>query len=78
MRWPWSAKPERRESQPFTDAITSAIYAQAAGTTTGDPGALAALEAATGLYASAFASATVTPVGARAALTPATMATCTS
>ncbi|MCY4454596.1 MAG: hypothetical protein OXC01_21915 [Immundisolibacterales bacterium] len=75
MRWPWSkreAAPERREAVPFTDAVVAALGAQAAGTATGDPSAIAALEAAAGLYATAFASATVTPSNPMtAALTPA-------
>ena len=74
MRWPWAPrKPERRD-QPFTDAITSALFTQATGTTAGDPGAIAALEAAAGLYAHAFAGAIVTPAEARAVLTPAVLA----
>ena len=71
MRWPWH-KRERRESQPFTDAITDAIVAQAAGTTAGDPSAIAALETAAGLWARAFAAATVEP--AHPAVTPSVLA----
>ena len=71
MRWPWQRR-ERRESQPFTDAITDAIVAQAAGTTAGDPSAIAALETAAGLWARAFAAATVEP--AVPAVTPAALA----
>ena len=78
MRWPWQreerAAPEKREAVPFTDAVVAALTAQAAGTGTGDPSAIAALEAAAGLYAAAFAGATVTPEGARAALSPLCMA----
>ena len=74
MRWPWQ-QPEKRESQPFTDAITAAITASAAGTTAGDPGAIAALEAAAGLYASAFAGARLEgPDNLTTALTPAVRA----
>ena len=73
MRWPWQRR-ERRESQPFTDAITDAIVAQAAGTTAGDPSAIAALETAAGLWARAFAAATVEP--AHPAITPAVLALC--
>ena len=59
MRWPWAkAEPERREALPFTDAVVAALTAQAAGTAAGDPSAIAALEAAAGLYAAAFAGAT--------------------
>ena len=69
MRWPWQRRTvEARASQPFTDAIVDAIAAQAAGTTAGDPGAIAALEAAAGLWARAFAAATLTP--AVPAITP--------
>ena len=60
MRWPWQRR-ETRGAQPFTDAITAAIVAQAAGTTAGDPGAIAALETAAGLWARAFAAASITP-----------------
>ena len=74
MRWPWQ-KREVRASQPFTDAIVQAIAASAAGTTAGDPGAIAALEAAAGLYAAAFAGARVDgPERATRALTPAVRA----
>ena len=62
---------ERRESQPFTDAIVSALAAQAGGVSIGDPGGLAALEVAAGLYSRAFADATVEgSPAAVAALTP--------
>ena len=74
MRWPWSkgeAEAERREALPFTDAVVAALQAQAAGTAAGDPSAIAALEAAAGLYAAAFAGATVTPANPMtASLTP--------
>ena len=48
MRWPWTRKePEKRQStQPFTDAIVSAIAAQAGGNLTGDATAVGALEMA--------------------------------
>ena len=72
-RWPWTS--EKRESQPFTDAIVQAIVSQSAGSTPGDPGAIAALETAAGLYALAFASAKVEAVGPVArAVTPAFLA----
>ena len=58
MRWPWS-RSEKRESQPFTDAVTQAVYQLSAGTNSADPSALAALEAAAGLYARCFAAAKV-------------------
>ena len=63
-RWPFRRHTETRQAaQPFTDAIVSAIAAQAAGTTTGDPTAIAALEVAAGLYARSFAAATIEPEG---------------
>ena len=56
----------------FTDAIVQALLNQAAGGTTADPSATAALEAAAGQYARAFAVAEVTPATpATRALTPA-------
>ena len=73
MRWPFArrAEPEKRESVPFTDAVVAALAAQAAGQSVGDPGAIAALEAATALYCRAFASATVSPPEAARVLSPA-------
>ena len=50
---------EKREAQPFTDAIVAAIVAQSAGQSAGDPSAIAALEVAAGLWARAFAGAKV-------------------
>ena len=71
VRWPWQREPERREAVPFTDAVVAALTAQAAGTGTGDPSAIAAVEAAAGLYAAAFAGATLTPMNPMTAgLTP--------
>jgi len=61
MRWPWSRRAEVREAQPFTDAVVEALAAQAGGTVAGDPSAIAALEAAAGLYARCFAAAEVSP-----------------
>ena len=74
MNWtPWRRKPEKRQStQPFTDAIVSAIAAQAGGNLPSDPLALGALEMAAGAYARAFAGAKITPD--TAALTPAVRA----
>ena len=71
--WPFSKREsEKRESAPFTDSVAGALFAQASGTTTGDPSALGALEAAAGLYAAAAAAARVTPANEiTAALTPA-------
>ena len=72
MSWwtPW--RRETRATQPFTDAIVSAIASQAAGTTAGDPSAIAALEACAGIWSRAFAAATVEP--AHPAVTPAVLA----
>lgn len=58
MRLPWR-KPEKRESQPFTDAVTSALISAAKGSTP-TAHATAALESCAALYASAFAAARVT------------------
>ena len=72
MRWPWqSPEVEVRESQPFTDAVVAAVVAAASGASAGDPSGLAALEAAAGLYARAFAGATIGPASvATAAVGP--------
>ena len=78
--WPFGrrAPVETRQAQGgagFTDAVVSALLAQAAGGTGADAGATAALEAAAGAYARAFALCEVTPVTpATAALTPALLA----
>ena len=73
--WHWG-KTEKREAQPFTDAIVAAIVAQAAGQSHGDPSALAALEVAAGLWARAFAGAEVVArPGVAEAVTPAFRAT---
>ena len=70
MRWPWQ-RTEHRASA--TDALVSAIVAAASNQVTGDHRAIAAVEIAAGLYASAFASARVVTDDARVAarLTPA-------
>ena len=74
MRWPWQ-RIETRASQPFTDAVVNALVAQAAGSATGDPSAIAALETAAGLWARAFAAAKITPDNLiTEAITPAFMA----
>ena len=62
MRWPWSASVEIREA-PYTDAVVRMLEAQASGTSAGDPSAIAALEAAAGLYARCFAAAEVSVPG---------------
>ena len=74
MRWPW-ARPEHRASA--TDALVQAILGAAQGNATGDWRAIAALETAVSLYASAFAVSTVICENARvtAALTPSFLAT---
>ena len=62
--WPFpKSKPEVRQSGgiPFSDAVVAAIVQAAGGTSPADPTAIAALEAATALYASAFAAAEVKP-----------------
>ena len=65
--------PERREAQPFTDAVIQAIVTQAEGTTPGDPAQTWALETAANLYARAFSAAKIT--GARTEkITPGVMA----
>ena len=76
--WPFG-RTEKRAAQGggsqggagFTDAIVQALLNQAAGGTTADPSATAALEAAAGSYARAFAVASVEPdTPATRALTP--------
>ncbi len=54
-------KTEKRESQPFTEAIQAAIFEQASGSAPLDVKALGALEVAAGFWARAFASAKITP-----------------
>ena len=73
MRWPWT-RTEKRESQPFTDAVVGAIYAQAAGALVADPSGLAALEVAAGLYARSFAAATIEPAELQPTVGPAVRA----
>ena len=77
LMWPFKPKTEIRESGgiPFSDAIVAAIVQSAGGTSPADPTAIAALEAATGLYSAAFAGAAVTPANAlTAAVSPAVRA----
>ena len=71
MRWPWRQRSEHRASA--TDALVAAIQAAAGGGTLANSNAIAAVETAAGLYASAFASARVVTDDARVAarLTPA-------
>ena len=71
--WPFGKRaPERRQSVPFTDAVVSALAAQAGGAAIGDASAIAALEAAVALYSRAFAAAKLSP--AVPALSPGCMA----
>ena len=82
MRWPWqSANPdpepsrERRENSPFTDAVIAGILAASQTSQQGDSSALGALETAAGLWARAFASATISPMNRRTeAITPSILA----
>ena len=66
---------EKRESQPFTDAVVSALFAQASGDSLIDPSALGALEIAASAWARALASAEVKPkILATAGVTPEVLA----
>ena len=68
--WPFQRRVERRESA-YSGAIIELIRARAAGVSTADETALGALEFCAGLWARAFANATVTPDNFRTrALTP--------
>ena len=72
LRWPWSTDNdlERRDSS-YTDALVSAITANAGGQTTAFPTATAALEACAGLVGRSFAAAEVSgPDRSIEALTP--------
>ena len=71
--WPFRKRePEKRESIPFTDAVVSALAAQAGGQSIGDASAIAALEAAVALYSRAFAAVRLSP--AVPALSPSCLA----
>ena len=71
--WPFRKRePEKRESIPFTDAVVRALAAEAAGQSVGDPGGIAALEAAVALYSRAFAAVRLSP--AVPALSPSCLA----
>lgn len=76
MNWRFWRRTEARQADaPYTDAIVAAIHAQAAGQTITDAKATAALEAAAGAYARAFAGAAVRDPGmGGAALTPGCLA----
>ena len=72
--WPWGGS-EKRESQPFTDAIVQALVTASAGVAAGDPSAIAALETCASQYALAFAGAKVEGGGpAAGAISPAFLA----
>ena len=72
--WPFKPKIEDRQSGgvPFSDAVVQAIVQAAGGTSPADPTAIAAVEAAAGLYARCLAGATVTD--ATGAVTPPVLA----
>ena len=72
--WPFTSRVEKREAGGYTDGVVAAILARAHGVAA-DPAATAAVEAAAGTVARAFASADVTPVAAATrAVTPAVLA----
>ena len=74
MSWKfWRREPEKRQSsQPFTDAIVSAIANQAGGTAVGSSDSVGALEMAASSYQRAFQGATVqASATVKKALTPA-------
>ena len=56
--WPWQRREERQDA---TAALITAIVSRAGGAEAGDAGATGALEMAAGVWARAFAAATVTP-----------------
>ena len=71
--WRKDPEPEKRQ-QPFTDAIVSAIAAQAGGNLTGDATAVGALEMSAGAYSRAFSGCTVQASDmVKRALTPSTL-----
>ena len=73
MRWPWDRTEKRQQSGgAYSDAIVSLLQAQAGGASVGEPGAIAALEIAAGMWSSGFASAEVSP--AIPAVTPSFLA----
>ena len=76
MRWPWQRKETRDSGGSFYDAVLRAIEAQASNQAA-DAGSTAAVEAASGALARAFASATVEgPDYAVKAVTGAFLAQC--
>ena len=73
MRWPWGGKTEKRQAGgAYTDAIVSLLQARDRGVSVGEPGAIAALEIAAGMWSRGFASAEVSP--AIPAVTPSFLA----
>ena len=74
--WPWSKKPEKRESS-FTDALVTQILSTATGASLALPTATGALETCAGLVGRAFASSEVQgPAWVQRALSPALLALC--
>ena len=72
--WPFTKKLERRSTQPYTDLVTNYLQSQALGETTSAT-TIAALEAAAGQYARAFAGAEVqASAHVKRALTPSVLA----
>ena len=61
MRWPWSKPENRQASGAYSDALVGLLQSRAGGASVGEPGAIAALETAAGLWSRAFASAEVLP-----------------
>ena len=59
MKWPWQSNLETRADSSYTDALITAITANAKGQTTAFPASIGALEAAAGLVGRAIASAVV-------------------
>lgn len=71
MRWPWSRKPELRQSS-YTDTLVTFLLSQAQGNPLRKPTATAAVEAAAGVVGRAFMAAEVkAPSWATQALSPA-------
>ena len=73
--WPFTKKLEQRAAQPYTDLVTNYLESQASGETTTRATTLAAVEAAAGQYARAFAGAEVqASEHVKRALTPSVLA----
>ena len=70
MRWPWSTKPEKRQSGGYTDRLVAAL-SEAASATVADVSSTAAIEAAAGALSRALMAAEVEGPGwARDAVSP--------